>query len=251
MKLLNCSPLRPELPALIYLPGMDGTGKLIHRQSKSLSDFFNLYSLALPPTDMSTWDELAQGVIAVIKSEVQRKSVYLCGESFGGCLALKIALKTPEMINKLILVNPASSLRQSSWLSFGISISHWLPELVHHTSALGLLPFLASLGRVEACDRRELLQAMRTLPQAVVCWRLSLLYDFFIEPFQFKQFTSPALIIASAADRLLSSVEEGQRLQSLFPQAQLEVLPQSGHACLLESAMDLTKILKQQNFLPA
>ena len=251
MKFLNPLPLRPHLPSLVYLPGMDGTGRLLHRQTQSLASFFNLHCLALPATEIRNWDELAQNVISLISTKLQHQSVYLCGESFGGCLALKIALKKPEIINKLILVNPASSLRQSSLLGLGITISHWLPEAIHQTSALGILPLLASLGRMEAADRRQLLQAMRSLPQSVVCSRLSLLYDFCVEPFQLQQFKKPSLIIVSAADRLLDSVEEGKRLQRFLPQSQLEILPNSGHACLLESQLDLTRILEKQNFLPA
>lgn len=251
MKFLNPLPLRPRFPPLVYLPGMDGTGQLLHRQSRSLTNFFNLYCLSLPPKVIKNWDELAESVISLVVTEFKHEPIYLCGESFGGCLALKMAIKKPEIVNKLILVNPASSLRQSSLLGLGITISHWLPAAIHQTSALGILPLLASLGRMEAGDRRQLLQAMRSLPQSVVCSRLSLLYDFVVEPFQLQQFKKPSLIIASAADRLLASVEEGKRLQRFLPQSQLEILPQSGHACLLESQLDLTSILKKQNFLPA
>lgn len=250
MKLLNPFPLRPHLPSLVYLPGMDGTGRLLHRQSESLAPFFNLHCLSLPAVSIHSWDEMAQSVISLVSTKIKQKSVYLCGESFGGCLALKIALKKPEIVDKLILINPASSLRQASWLGLGITLSHWLPEAVHQASTLGFLPLLASLSRIEAPDRRQLLQAMRSLPQSVVCSRLSLLYDFVVEPFQLQQFKQPSLIIASGADRLLASVEEGKRLQNFLPQAQLEILPQSGHACLLESQLNLAHILKNKNFLP-
>ena len=42
------------------------------------------------------------------------------------------------------------------------------------------------------------------------------------------------LLIASGEDRLLPSLTEAVRLQSLLPSAQRVVLPDSGHTALLE-----------------
>ena len=45
---------------------------------------------------------------------------------------------------------------------------------------------------------------------------------------------TPTLLIASGEDRLLPSLTEAVRLQSLLPSAQRVVLPDSGHTALLE-----------------
>jgi alpha-beta hydrolase superfamily lysophospholipase len=81
---------------------MDGTGRLLHRQSESLAHFFNLHCLSLPAVSINSWDEMVQSVISLVSTEIKQKPVYLCGESFGGCLALKIALKKPEIVDKQI-----------------------------------------------------------------------------------------------------------------------------------------------------
>ena len=56
--------------------------------------------------------------------------------------------------------------------------------------------------------------------------------------------------MASAADRLLPSLEESGRLVRAIPTAQRVILPNSGHTALLESGIDLAAIMDRTGFLP-
>jgi pimeloyl-ACP methyl ester carboxylesterase len=241
-----------NLPWLIYLPGMDGTGKLFHTQIPRLTPYFNLRCLSIPPTDVSNWEKLTQTTIECLKAELSKnnlKWVYLCGESFGGCLAMSVAIANPESIGGLILVNPASSFNQQPLLSLGINLTRLIPEWLHRNSAVGLLPFLADLSRIAQKDRKALLLAMQSLPQQVVSWRLSMLRDFAILPSQWQNFKPPILVIAGGCDRLLPSIAEAKNLVNVVPKGVMEILPNSGHACLLETKTDLASILAKHQFL--
>ena len=55
--------------------------------------------------------------------------------------------------------------------------------------------------------------------------------------------------MASEADRLLSSVTEANRLVRYLPNARQILLPDSGHACLLEGEIRLEEILGSRGFL--
>lgn len=245
--------LNPRYPLFVFLPGMDGTGQLLRLQTEGLEACFDVRCLAIPPDDLTSWDDLTEQVISLIEAELKKRpqrSVYLCGESFGGCLALKIVLRSPQLIDRLILVNPASSFRRQAFLQWGSQITRWLPPPLYSLSLVGFLPFLASLGRMHKSDCHALLASMQSVPQKTSIWRLSLLKEFDINEAQFSQIQQPVLIVAGAADRLLPSVEEAQHLVKSFPNAKMVVLPQCGHACLLEAGVDLYGILKAQNFLP-
>ena len=61
---------------------------------------------------------------------------------------------------------------------------------------------------------------------------------------------APTLIVASAADRLLPSLEESGRLVRAIPSAQRVILPNSGHTALLESGISLADIMDRTGFLP-
>ncbi len=239
-------------PLLIYFPGMDGTGKLFHRQGEKLKYFFSIRCLSIPANDQSDWPTLVKNTVTLIRKELDshpHSSVYLCGESFGGCLAIKVALTTPELMEKIILVNPASSFNKRPFLKWGVQLNQWVPDYVYKGSALVLLSFLGALNRMKNRDSQALLNAMQSLPQEVVSWRLSLLRDFAINPKHLRSFEKPILLLASQEDKLLPSVEEGRELVNYFPNSRLTILPESGHACLLETDVNLLKILQKNDFL--
>jgi pimeloyl-ACP methyl ester carboxylesterase len=255
LSFLNPGPVKSDQPWFIYFPGMDGTGQLFHTQSVQIKQRFNLRCLVLPADDLGDWDQLVDEVIALIEAEqqrderaVQRLPIYLCGESFGACLALKLALQAPDLYERMILINPASSLRHRPWLGWGVPVLPWLHDLLYQTSALTFLPWLAALDRIDPRDRLALLTAMRSVPQATSAWRLSLLRQFQTNNLHLLQ--QPILLIASGRDRLLPSITEAKYLNQQLPQSQMVILPESGHACLLEQQVNLYQILAEQDFLP-
>ncbi len=244
--------LQPKYPLFVFLPGMDGTGQLLRTQTAGLEVAFDVRCLMIPPNDLSSWDVLSNQVIGLIEGELQinpHRLVYLCGESFGGALALKVALKAPQLFNRIILVNPASALHRRPWLNWASGLVYLVPTCFFEFSALGLLPFLASLGLVEPDIRYDLLKTMRLVPPKTVLWRLSLIKEFDVGVPQLRRITQPVLLVASALDRLLPSVTEARYLVQKLPDAKMVVLPYSGHACLIESAVNLYQIMQEEDFL--
>ena len=243
--------LQPQYPLFVFLPGMDGTGKLLRLQTVGLEAAFDVRCLMIPPEDLTNWDVLSEQVIQLIHAELEKnphRSVYLCGESFGGCLAMKVAVTSPQLFKRVILVNPASSLHRRSLLVWGSQLAEFVPQCVYQFGAVGLLPFLASLGRIKQGDRHEMLKTIRSVPPETVIWRLSLIRQFDLDDTQLRQLTQPVLLIASAMDRLLPSLSEVQRLVKILPDARMLVLPDSGHACLLEADINLYKIMQREHF---
>ncbi|AFY65206.1 alpha/beta fold hydrolase [Geitlerinema sp. PCC 7407] len=250
------TPTTPKVdrPLFVFLPGLDGTGQLLRLQTESLSGYFDVRCLALPPQALMGWETLAEEVTELIEGEIRRnphRPVYLCGESFGGCLAMQVAVRSPQVFDRLILINPASSFRNSLWIRWGAQITPWLPEPLYRASTLALLPFLSALGQIEAGDRQALLEAIQSVPQQTSVWRLALLRDFDLGDLQLRRIRQPALILASAGDRLLPSIDEANRLVHCLRDARMHILPNSGHTCLLEANVRLFDILAACEFLDA
>jgi pimeloyl-ACP methyl ester carboxylesterase len=244
--------VKPEFPLFVYLPGMDGTGQLLRSQTSGLEASFDVRCLAIPRKDLTSWEELTNNVLDLIHAELEKssqRSVYLCGESFGGCLAMKVATKASHLFKRIILINPASAFRLRPFLDWASQLTHLVPESLYDVGALGLLPFLASLDRLTRSDRQELLKTMRSVPSITVNWRLGLLREFQVDDSKLSCLTQEVFLIAGAGDRLLPSVEEVRRIAAILPNAQVLVLPNSGHACLLEKDINLYEILKENNFL--
>lgn len=254
MELLPLNPYRRHRPTLIYFPGLDGTGRLFYRQQVDLSPHFNLLALVLPPDSLSPqWTAIATQVYRCLHNVLPvtpQYPLYLCGESFGGCLALAYAFQHPDSIAKLVLINPATAFDRCPWLELGIPLHRWLPEGVHPLTTLTGLPFLAALERLHPDDRRQLLRAMRTVSPAIVAERLALLQSFSQSGIDLARVHVPSLILASRRDRLLPSVEEAYRLNNHLRNATVQILPHSGHACLLEKDFSLGRILATRGWLP-
>ncbi|MBD2089670.1 alpha/beta hydrolase [Microcoleus sp. FACHB-1515] len=252
LRFLQPQTSRPDAPLFVFLPGMDGTGQLLRTQTEGLESRFEVRCLSIPPDDLTSWEDLTEQTIALIKAEMRHeneRTVYLCGESFGACLAIKVALHSPHLFRRVILVNPASSFHRYPWVQWSTQMTRLLPEPLYRAGCVAFMPFLASLGQVESADRRALLKAMLSVTQESSVWRLSLLSQFHITPAQLQRITQPVLIIASQDDRVLPSRVEAELLTRELPNARMHLLPNSGHACLLESGVNLYQILERCSFL--
>lgn len=249
-RFLQLTPPRPDAPLFVLLPGMDGTGQL-YRNQLGLQADFDVRCLSIPPDDVSSWEGLALQTARLIKQEKEAhpdRPVYLCGESFGGCLALKLARYVPDSFDYLILVNPASSFSRQFWMRYGADLARLIPPPLFNLSGYGLVPWLISLDRVSPENRQALYDAMQSVSQASAAWRLSLVTHFDLDELPLHRLRQPTLVIAAGCDRLLPSVDEADRLVDRLPNAHKVVLPHSGHACLLETDICLAQILKAEQF---
>lgn len=272
---LTPKPSQADKPLFVFLPGMDGTGALFRSQIERIAPWFNIRCLSLSPTERTEWQPLARQVTQLIRQEVAKQalteqsptqktaantplpvgsakqSVYLCGESFGGCLAMQVLTSAPDLFERVILINPASSFRRLPWMQLGPFLTRQLPNLAYRYSSLGMIPFLIEPSRVDKPNRRALETAMGKVPATTAAWRMELLSRFNVERLPLERMTHPVLLVVGGNDRLLPSSREGKSLVQRFPNAKLTRLPKSGHACLLETDTNLQQILNQHQFLPS
>jgi pimeloyl-ACP methyl ester carboxylesterase len=257
LRLLACTPVTASRPLFVFLPGMDGSGALLQAQVAGLRTGFDIRCLSIPPDDLRGWDELSEQVAALIQMEQQRhpgRKTTICGESFGGCLALRLITRFPKLCDQLILVNPASSAQRQPWISACSSLTQLLPTPIYQLSTFSLCNLLIASHRVSRPRRHQLLAAMQAVRPQSAAWRLSLLRQFRLEDLPLDRVHQPVLILALEADRLLPSQREAKRLARFLPNTTIVHLADSGHACLLENQLNLSAILKSQDLfsdLPA
>ena len=144
LRLLACTPVTASRPLFVFLPGMDGSGALLQPQVAGLSTGFDIRCLSIPPDDLRGWEELTEQVAALIRMEQQRhpgRKTTVCGESFGGCLALKLITRFPKLCDQLILVNPATSAQRQPWIGACSSLTQLLPTPIYQLSTFSLCNF--------------------------------------------------------------------------------------------------------------
>ncbi len=221
-------------------------------QTAGLEAAFDIRCFVIPADTFDSWNALSQQLISLTQAELQiapHSSVYLCGESFGGCLALNVLLQAPNLFDRIILINSASSFHRVPLLNLGSLILPWTPQFVYDFSSILALPFLAQIARLSPTARQALMQASQDAPKKTAEQRLVLLREFKVDEIALQQVTQPVLVIASQRDCLLPSVHEAQRLANMFPNSQIITLPDSGHACLVEVDVNLYTLLQTHNFL--
>jgi len=249
------TPFQPNAnhPLFVFLPGMDETGKeLMTLQVAGLEAVFDVRCFVIPAESLDSWDSLAQQLIALTKTELEKtpRQVYLCGESFGTCVALTALAQAPDLFDRIILINSASSFHRVPLMNIGSFLLPWTPQFLYDCSSALALPFLAQLFRLSSTACKALMKSAQDAPKQTAEQRLELLRKFRANETKLQNITQPVLLIGSQQDHLLPSVEEADRLAKVFPNAQVFTLPNSGHACLVESDIDLIRILQQTHFLP-
>ena len=163
---LTLAPPDVSKPLMLYVPGLDGTGFAASPQFDRLERSFDLKAMHVPPTDRSDFETLVETIATFLEEETARReaagekprpasspangkkkkfrrdgSVYLLGESMGGLLSLGVALRRPDLVDRLVLVNPASSFDRSPWPSVGLLLPS-LPEEIYGGVPYALAPVL-------------------------------------------------------------------------------------------------------------
>jgi pimeloyl-ACP methyl ester carboxylesterase len=92
---------------------------------------------------------LLQGALSSRPPHLRRAT--LVAESFGGCLALRMALAAPQLVSNLVLLNPATSFAGSlGGLSSFVSATNLLalfPKDLYTTAQTVLMPLLVGGAR--------------------------------------------------------------------------------------------------------
>lgn len=249
-------------PLFVFLPGMDETGKeVMYIQTVGLEAAFDVRCFVIPPNNLTNWDEMTEEVANLTEMELKElrsrheaschetSPVYLYGESFGGCLALKVSEKLPQLFTEIILTNPASSFPHVPWLNLGSRLFPYTPQLVYKLSSFMSLPFLVNLRRVSPAARQALLKSTKSTPKRTANQRLTVIRRFDIDENELAQVTKPVLLLASRNNQVLPSQSEAQRLHEIFTSSQMITLPHSGHTCLVENSVSLYEILLLTNFI--
>jgi pimeloyl-ACP methyl ester carboxylesterase len=268
---------RAALPLMIYLPGIDGTGLAAARQFPSLLRRFDLCTLITPPEDRTGFQGLVDLVAAFLQAEVPRhpptRPVYVLGESFGGVLALAVAAACPTLVDRMVLVNPATSFADSPWASLG-PLLPVVPAELYRGLPLALAPVLgnpvnllaaaldgaepgAGAGEVAALVARGAAQLLsqlpllsELLPPQTLAFKLDLLRDgcAAVAPL-LGRVPQRVLLLVGDADLLIPSAQEGPRLARALPRAHLRVERGRSHALLQEGGVDLVAIMEEEGCL--
>jgi len=230
-------------PLLIYIAGLDGTGQLFFKQTPQLTRFYRIVTFRSRDNGRFTYEDLSDDLAAIIRDLGQKQATIL-GESFGGTVALSFALRYPEMVNRLVVINSFPrfrkriTIRLGAMLASGLSF-HLLWPMRRAAGILGLL-----LDGVSREDRRFFWKAIRTVSAGAYARRLQLIAELNIED-RLSEIQAPALFIAGERDLLVPSVKEAHAMAARIPNATMKIIKGAGHACLMGNRVSLAELLAE------
>lgn len=228
--------------ALVLVPGMDGTGELFYRQIPSLGEGHRVitYRLRDEATRMRTLVDDLAGVVRVASPSGLPATVV--GESFGGTLALSLALRRPELVGELVVLNSFPRFTPQLRLRLAIGGLQLLPW-----GAMGLVR-RATAFRLHSrhTHRREIhrfLELSESITKAGYINRLRILREYDVRG-RLAEIRAPTLFLASDRDHLVPAVAQARYMAARVPRASLRVLEGHGHICLIAPDLELSELLE-------
>jgi pimeloyl-ACP methyl ester carboxylesterase len=226
---------------LVYIAGMDGTGELFYKQAPALASSYRVLTFRLREQGRFTYDDLTEDVAAVISNAGGSRAI-IVGESFGGTIAMQFAIRFPEMVERLVVVNSFPRFRPRWKIKIAAALAPIVPPqftwlLRRGANLLGLM-----LDGVSAEDRRRFIQTVRDVKHEGHARRLRLIAELDIEN-RLSEIQAPTLFIAGAKDYLVNSVREARLMAARLGSADVKIIDGAGHACLLGNKVILADLL--------
>lgn len=230
-------------PLLIYIAGLDGTGELIFKQMPALASMYRVVTFRSREDGEFTYDDLTGDVVAIIKDNGENRAT-IVGESFGGTVALSFAIRYPEMVERLVVVNSFPRFRGQLRIRLGARLASSLPFSLTWFPRSGASLLGLYVDGVTSQDRRRFFAAIRTVKQQGYARRLRLIAELNLED-RLCEIKSPTLFLAGDRDLLIPSVREANSMAGRMGNATVRVIRGAGHACLLGSRLKLAEILRE------
>jgi pimeloyl-ACP methyl ester carboxylesterase len=230
-------------PALVYVCGIEGTGRLFYKQAADLARDHTIVSFALRGAGRYELETLIEDVAWVVREAGCGPATFL-GESFGGLLTMATALAHPELFERMILVNTFPYFAQRAKIKFGVLAFSLLPYALvkaHRTRSARHVLFSE-----DVCDedRRLFREHTRVVPFEGYVSRLRIIRDTDLRP-RLKDIRIPALVVAGTRDRLLDSVSAARLMAAALPRARLKLLEGTGHTALLSGRVRVRDWLRE------
>ncbi|ARN75996.1 alpha/beta fold hydrolase [Oceanicoccus sagamiensis] len=237
---------------LILLHGLFGMGDNLTSIAKALAGLFTVYQLDLRNHGRSFWadsmrfPEMAADVLAFMDAKAIDHA-HLLGHSLGGKVAMQLALSAPERVGRLVVADMAPVYYGGNHDEVFAAINALdLASLASRRDADELLTSYIEEDGV----RLFLLKSLYKNEAGQFQWRLNTRvlesrYDDLRQALEAEQpFTGPTLFIKGELSPYIKT-DYRDAIESLFSQAQLKIIQNTGHWLHAEKPVAFNNVVKQ------
>lgn len=241
----------PEAPALILSSGLGGSGHYWAPQIAALAPSFKIITYDHRGTGRTGGEVPQDGGIAAMADDVLQIADELgiarfsfMGHALGGLAGLDIALRVPDRLEKLVLVNAWSKADPHSGRCFDVRIEllekSGVPAFIK-AQPLFLYPAIWMAENAERMVAEEAHGAAHFQGTENVLRRIAALRAFDVDS-RLGDIAAATLVIATKDD-LLVPYSRSQRLADGLPNAELVLLDYGAHAVNVVDADRFNKIV--------
>jgi pimeloyl-ACP methyl ester carboxylesterase len=235
-----------DRPLLLYLPGLDGTGRLLHRQPGLWRDY-HVECVGYPQEEARTYEQLADLAAARIEGAGGGPAVVLA-ESFGGAVALTLALRRPELVERMVLVNTFAWFPARLRIGLAAWLGRFLPSRPSPPSSRPFRGLFFFAPDIPSAERNEWWERTANVPMRAFGHRFRQIGRLDLRP-RLKEIAAPCLVLAAPNDHVVPCAA-GAALARGLPHARLLRLP-VGHAALVHPRVDVARLLADPRYWPA
>ncbi|MCG3110533.1 MAG: alpha/beta fold hydrolase [Candidatus Manganitrophus sp. SB1] len=247
-------------PPLLFIHGLFDLLETWERLTPLLSDQFKLCAIDLPGFGKSPlpeeWEESLSGMIEAVVAFLDSKGIEktsIVGSSMGGGIALGVAGRHPERVDKIVLINP-----------YGFPSPPVAAEVARSRILGTLLPYLLNKPVLKHCARALFSRSLNdprlltdTLVERVIAPFATLRRR--KDLFRFLQGIStetmreidallprihqPVLILWGEKDRWLP-IDHAHRLRQRLSNSQLTTLPDCGHLPQMDKPKEVAEAIR-------
>jgi pimeloyl-ACP methyl ester carboxylesterase len=225
-------------PPFVYLAGIEGTGLNFYKQADDLARDHTIITFPHRPEGRYRLEQLVEDTERVMRENGVGRAggepATILGESFGGVLALALALARPEMIDRMILVNTFPYFEQRAKIKYGVLAYSYFPYRwvkAYRVRRAGHELFGPDVAEE---DRQIFLRNTAVVPREGYISRLRIIREVDFRP-ELDKISVPTLVVAGTCDRLLDSVGSAQLMAARLPRARLKLLDGTGHTALISA----------------
>jgi pimeloyl-ACP methyl ester carboxylesterase len=240
-------------PAILLIPGADGMKETFRFQVPALSHRHRVISASVRRNlaREHTFDRMVDDVVE-LADETGIDRFVLLGQSLGGAIAMRFAVRYPERVRGLVLVNTLArisydhlGLNRALLAPLAMATTRYLPlgiarALARVWSRLEVWIYDASPGRERVIDY-ALWTGPRTVPSSVSRARVARLKKVDLRP-QLPSIRSPTLVLKGPRDHYVPPAWSHE-IVSLVPGARYEEVGGTGHCSHLSMPASFNGLL--------
>lgn len=216
-------------PPIVYVPGIDGTGRMTMGLEERLRERFRVVRLRYDTDGPDTYEALAASVLACV-ARAGLDDATLLAESFGGAVAVTAALRDPARVRALALVNTFCRYPHPLRLRIANLSGPLVPGALFtfarrfaFRTMTGSLGTDAERGAFHATDARYFDRAL---------WRrMQMIAGIDLHP-RLADLRCPVHVFCGDRDKVLASTRAARAIAADVPHATVRTIPGGGHLVL-------------------